>query len=196
MTQRSVDLDSLHDVQAVKRVFHDDSLPYRPYAPGDWETPAFLPLGNERHQVRMTASTHDQRGILQHSSADALANTRRLSTKVAGNTPTLYRLDEREGATTLIVTYGITSGAASAAVERLHQLGEPVSLLVARTLLPVPSIYYEIIDRYARVVFAEENLQGQFASLLFGGRRPAEVKLVGDIGHMVEPEQIVREVLR
>jgi len=196
MTQRSVDLDSLDDIQPVQRMFHDDSLPYRPYAPGDRETPAFLPLGNEHHQVRMTASTHDQRGILQHSSAEALANTRRLSAKVAGNTPTLYRLDEREGATTLIVTYGITSGAASAAVERLKLVGKPVSLLVAGTLMPVPPVYYDIIDRYTRVVFAEENLQGQFASLLFGARRPTGVTLVGDVGHMVKPEQIVREVLR
>jgi len=196
MTQRSVDLDSLDDIQPVQRMFHDDSLPYRPYAPGDRETPAFLPLGNEHHQVRMTASTHDQRGILQHSSAEALANTRRLSAKVAGNTPTLYRLDEREGATTLIVTYGITSGAASSAVEHLKLVAEPVSLLMARTLMPVPPVYYDIIDRYSRVVFAEENLQGQFASLLFGARRPAGVTLVGDVGHMVKPEQIVREVLR
>jgi 2-oxoglutarate ferredoxin oxidoreductase subunit alpha len=196
MTQRSVGLESLHDIQPVKRMSYHASSSYRPYAADDRETPAFLPLGSKDHQVRMTASTHDRRGILQHSSAEALANTRRLWAKVTRNTPVIYRLDEAEGATTLIVTYGITSGAASAAVEHLTLIGQPVSLLVVGTLTPVPPVYYEIIDRYSRVVFAEENLQGQFASLLFGARCPAGATLVGDIGHMVRPEQIVREVLR
>jgi 2-oxoglutarate ferredoxin oxidoreductase subunit alpha len=96
----------------------------------------------------------------------------------------------------LVVTYGITSGAATAAVQKLREGGEPVSLLVARTLLPVPHAYFETLDRYPRVVFAEENLQGQFASILFGERRPAGVAVVGDIGHKVNPEQIVQEVSR
>jgi hypothetical protein len=45
-------------------------------------------------------------------------------------------------------------------------------------------------------VFAEENLQGQFASILFGERLPEGVRVVGDIGHMIKPEDIVEEVLR
>jgi hypothetical protein len=43
------------------------------------------------------------------------------------------------------------------------------------------------------VVFAEENLQGQFASMLYGERLPAGTTVVGDIGHMVRPEEIIRE---
>ena len=196
MTQRSVDLAAFHDIQPVGRRFYDAAPPYRPYAATEQGTPPFLPLGDRRYQVRMTASTHDQRGILQHSSEEALANTRRLSAKVKGNTHVHYRLEEREGARTLIVTYGITSGAATAAVQHLTEVGKVVSLLVAGTLLPVAPVYFEILDRYPRVVFAEENTQGQFASLLFGERLPAGVTVVGDIGQMVEPEQIVEEVLR
>jgi 2-oxoglutarate ferredoxin oxidoreductase subunit alpha len=196
MTQRTVDLAALGDAKPVERQFYDGAAPYRPYAAGDTEAPPFLPLGDDQHQVRMTASTHDQRGILQHSTAEALANTRRLAAKVKANTPTLYHLDEEEGAETLIVTYGITSGAAKAAIQTLGEEGEPVSLLVARTVLPVPDGYYEIMDRYPRVIFAEENLQGQFASLLFGERRPPGVAVVGEIGHMVRPEQIIHEVRR
>jgi 2-oxoglutarate ferredoxin oxidoreductase subunit alpha len=196
MTQRSVDLTALGDIRPVERRFYEAGAPYRPYAAGDAEAPSFLPLGDENHQVRMTASTHDQRGILQHSTDEALANTRRLSAKVKVNTPTFYRLDEVAGSKTLVVTYGITSGAATAAVQTLREAGESVSLLVARTLLPVPHVYYEILDRYRRVVFAEENLQGQFASILFGERRPARVSTVGDIGHLVGPDQIVQEACR
>jgi 2-oxoglutarate ferredoxin oxidoreductase subunit alpha len=196
MTQRSVDLTSLGDIKPVERSFHRAAAPYRSYAARDTGAPPFLPLGNEHHQVRMTASTHDRRGILQHSTDEALANTRRLSAKVMANTPTLYRLDKAVGAETLIVTYGITSGAATAAVQTLREGGEPVSLLVARTLLPFPHSYFEILDQYPRVVFAEENLQGQFASILYGERLPAGTTVVGDIGHMVRPEEIVQEARR
>jgi 2-oxoglutarate ferredoxin oxidoreductase subunit alpha len=196
MTERSIDLTGLADITPVERAFYEAAAPYCPYAAEDAEAPPFLPLGSEHHQVRMTASTHDQRGILQHSTDEALANTRRLSAKVKSNTPTLYRLDEMQEAETLIVTYGITSGAALEAVGQLREEKEPVSLLVARTLLPVPAAYYEILNRYRRLVFAEENLQGQFASVLFGWQLPERVSIVGDIGHLVRPDQIVQEARR
>jgi 2-oxoglutarate ferredoxin oxidoreductase subunit alpha len=190
-------------------------MPYRPYAADNAEAPSFLPLGDERHQVRMTASTHDQDGLLQHSTDDALNNTRRLPAKVRAGTPPLYALEEANDGVdpqALIVTYGITAGAAREAVRILDRKGMPVSLLIAKTLLPIPDAYYRILDRYlgqvvqgsspeearslARVVFAEENVQGQFATMLFGERHPEGVRVVGDIGHMISPEDIVREVRR
>jgi 2-oxoglutarate ferredoxin oxidoreductase subunit alpha len=194
MTKRSIDLTELEDIEPIKRRFYDAETTYLPYAAGHAETPPFLPLGHAHHQVRMTASTHDQRGILQHSTDEAIANTRRLAAKVKENTPPLYQLDDRDSAETLIVSYGITSGAARAAVRTLRESGEAISLLVARTLVPIPRVYYEILDRYPRIIFAEENLQGQFASILFGERWPERTALVGGIGHMVRPQDIIQEV--
>jgi 2-oxoglutarate ferredoxin oxidoreductase subunit alpha len=206
MTQRSFDLNRLGDVKPINREFYQLSKPYRPYGASDAGAPPFLPIGNGRHQVRMTASTHDEHGILQHSAAEALDNTRRLPEKVKAGTPALYHLEEAGGvgdgrhAEALIVTYGISSGAAREAVRLLRQEGVSVSLLVARTLLPVPDAYYEILDRYRRaqrpVIFVEENLQGQFASILFGERFPEGVRVIGDIGHMISPDDIVQEVRR
>jgi 2-oxoglutarate ferredoxin oxidoreductase subunit alpha len=123
-----------------------------------------------------------------------LANTRRLQEKVEAGMPVLYDLDEQEGAETLVVSYGVTAGAARQAVAALRAQGETLSLLVARTLLPIPDIYGEILERYPRVVIAEENLQGQLAQLLYGRRLPPGVRRVGGIGCMVSPERIVREV--
>jgi 2-oxoglutarate ferredoxin oxidoreductase subunit alpha len=117
-----------------------------------------------------------------------------LSAKVKAKTPALYHLEEKEGAETLIVTYGITGGAAQEAVQLLSDEGIAVSLLVARTLVPIPEDYFRILDEYDQVVFAEENLQGQFASTLFGERQPNGVRIVGNIGHMVTPEQIAKGV--
>jgi 2-oxoglutarate ferredoxin oxidoreductase subunit alpha len=109
--------------------------------------------------------------------------------------PVLYDLDEQDGAETLVVTFGITTGAAREAVRALRSQGKAVSLLVARTILPIPAVYYEILERYLRVCVAEENLPGQLAHLFFGHRLPDGVRHVGDIGHMVTPDQIMREVL-
>jgi 2-oxoglutarate ferredoxin oxidoreductase subunit alpha len=195
MTQRSLDLAQLGEIEPLQRQFYNGTAPYRPYAAGDDLVPAFLPIGDTHHQVRLTTSTHDEWGVLQHATDEVLANTRRLEKKVEIGMPVLYELNEQEKAETLVVTYGITTGAAREAAATLRAQGEAISLLVARTLLPVPAVYYKILDRHSRIVVAEENLQGQLAHLLFGQRLPPKVRRVGDIGRMVRPDQIVQEVI-
>jgi 2-oxoglutarate ferredoxin oxidoreductase subunit alpha len=194
MTQRSFDMSRLGEIAPVRRTFYDGSVPYRSYDPDGGLAPPFLPVGSDDHQVRLTASTHDVDGMLRSVTDKVLASTRRLQEKVEAETPILYELDEQLGAETLVLTYGITAGAAREAVKSLRAQGEVISLLVARTLLPIPDVYYEILDRYSRIVVAEENLQGQLAQLLWGHRLPPRVCRVGGIGRMVRPEQIVREV--
>lgn len=194
MTQRSFDLAGLPEITPVGRAFYDDPAPYRSYDAGGGLVPPFLPVGNPNHQVRLTASTHDVDGMLRSVTDGVLANTRRLQEKIEAQTSVLCELDEQAGAETLVVTYGITAGAAREAVTTLRGQGEVVSLLVAQTLLPIPDVYYEILGRYSHVVVAEENLQGQLALLLYGHRLPPGVRRVGGIGRMVRPEQIVREV--
>jgi len=194
MTQRSFDLEDLGEIEPVQRTVYEGPAPYRPYGADASLVPPFLAVGNDAHQVRLTASTHDAAGILRHAVGEALANTRRLPKKVAAHMPALYDLDEQKGAETLVVAYGITAEAAREAVEQLRREGTPVSLFVPRTLLPIPSVYYEILDHYPRVVVAEENLQGQLARLLFGQRLPEGVRLATEIGRMVSPARIAQEV--
>jgi 2-oxoglutarate ferredoxin oxidoreductase subunit alpha len=114
---------------------------------------------------------------------------------VTQGAPVRYQLDEQPGAEALILTYGITAGAAREAVRRLRRRGSPTSLLVAQTLLPLPAVYDAISARYRRVVVAEENLQGQLARLLFGHSPPPRVRTTPTIGRLVTPERIVEEVL-
>lgn len=195
-TERSFDLNGLGPIEPVEPRWYRGEPPYRPYDAEEAGAPPFLPLGDAHHQVRLTASTHDAEGILRHSTEQALANTRRLVAKVKAHVPASYDLHESEGAEVLVVAYGITAGAARQAVRLLAAEGEPVSLLVARTLVPVPDDYHEILARYRRVVFAEENLSGQFASMLYGERLPDGVSFIGDIGRMVAPEDIAAAVSR
>jgi 2-oxoglutarate ferredoxin oxidoreductase subunit alpha len=195
MTERSFDLAALAPITPIQRPRAAATGAYRPYAATESLAPPFRPLGDDEHQVRMTASTHDAQGLLRHSTAEALANTRRLPRKVTQGTPVHYYLDEQPSAEALILTYGITAGAAREAVRRLRRRGSPTSLLVAQTLLPLPGIYAEISARYRRVVVAEENLPGQLAQLLFGRKPPPQVRMTPTIGHLVTPERIVEEVL-
>ncbi len=197
MTVRSFDTDKLGILKPVKRVFYQGDDPYKSYQPAENGIPPFLPVTSSRWQVRLNASTHDNEGILQHSTPGALDNTRRLDQKAVSRLPeyTFFDLDEQDGACTIIMSYGITSAAAGEAVAAIRKRGIRVSLLVAKTLFPVPDKYYEILDRYERVVIAEENINAQYARILFGARLPERVIVAGNIGKMVRRDEIIKKVI-
>lgn len=196
MTMRSFDLASLSDIEPVDWDLYSGQHEYQPYQSGTSLVPQFLPLGNDSHQVRLTASTHDSRGLLQHRKQDALANTLRLAGKMERNLAafTHYELDEQAGANVLIISYGVTAPAARQAVAGLRRAGTMVSLLIANTLLPIPDVYVEIMERYPRAVIAEENQTGQFRRLLVGIRGRTGVSGVNTVGRMVHPQEIIAEV--
>ncbi len=198
MTKRSFDLSSLEPIEPVARRFYEGEDRYMSYLPGEDLVPPFLPVGNDRHQVRLNSSTHDQLGILQNRSAEALANTRRLPEKIERNIGefTFYELDEQEEAGALIVSYGATAQAAREAVVLLRSRGSKVSLLVVKTLLPIPSVCLSILERYARIIIAEENLGGTLRQLLFGQTGRRGVSGVNAIGKSIPPEEIAAEVSR
>jgi len=160
--------------------------------------PDFLPVSQNKHQVRITASTHDTKGILQNVLPEAIENTKRLEQKLRKHIDeyTTYELDEQQGSETLIITYDISSQASREAVVHLREKGKKVSLLVAKTLLPIPQIYVDIANRYTRVVVVEENLTGQLRHLLFGAAGRKGVSGVNGIAKMISPTEIVEEVMR
>src|SRR6056297_1966631 len=81
-TERSFEIEDLPNLShAQLKYFHEDEE-YLPYAAGEDLVPDFLPLGDDDHQVRMTASTHDKKGILSRANPDAMANTARLQDKI------------------------------------------------------------------------------------------------------------------
>jgi len=195
MTYKSFDLSKLEKIEKADHKFYDKDCEYKSYKPTDM-VPDFLPLTQNRHQVRINASTHDQMGILQHSTDEALANTRRLEEKIREKMKShlIYTYDRQEGAEAIVVSYGITASAAKDAVSELRQAGRKVSLLIPKTLLPVPAAYLDILDNYQRIVIAEENMNNQLGSLLFGVSKPERLRFTGALGKMITPEQIIEEV--
>lgn len=198
MTLQSFNKNSLPPVKPVQRRFYNGKSVYQPYAAMQNLVPAFLPVGNNQHQVRLTASTHDTRGLLQHSTEEAIANTCRLQEKIMKNLSnfTYYELDEMKDSNILIFSYGVTSTAAREAVHLLREKGIPVSLLIAKTLLPVPPEYFKILDRYERIIIAEENLNAQYCEILFGGKKPAGVSTVGSIGKKITSQELIKAVVK
>ena len=197
MTLQDFDLASLAPIDRVSLPEYAGSEPFRPYAPDERGVPEFLPLGNPRHQVRLTASTHDESGRIQHTTAAALANSRRLQEKLERNLSDYLHCeyDEDPGATRLIVAFDVTAGAGRQALLRLRRQGHRMSLLVPKTLFPVPDRYLEIMGRYERVVIAEENLTGQYAGILFGRELPPAVRSLRSFGSLISPDDIMQEVI-
>lgn len=195
-TLRSFDKSVLPKIRPVKPNYYHGGGRYQPYAPGENLVPPFLPVGNPSHQVRLTASTHDKDGLLKYPSGEALANTIRLAEKIRRNLPsyTIYELSEAKEAETLIFSYGVTALAAREATKILCGKGFPASLLVAKTLLPVPREYYSIFERYKNIFLAEENLGGQYCEILFGGAKPGKVTVVKSVARMITPQELVELV--
>ena len=195
MTQASFDISVLQGIVPVVRKQYNSEEPYVPYKTDASLVPGFLPVGNSKHQVRYTASTHDQKGIIQNVAKEAIDNTRRLEQKLIHNLANhiYYEYNAQEAATTLLLSYGITAAAAREAVKLLRQEGEKVSLLIPKTLLPVPGIYFEIIDQYKKVIIAEENISGQYRKILFGEAGNKKVVGVNGFAEMITPLKIINE---
>ena len=193
MTYRSFDLSSLPEVKKVERETPKVELPYQSYRAGADGVPPFVPLGDATHQVRLNASTHGNLGLIQKTSDEAMANTRRLQDKLEQHIPdfTFYELDEEPGADELIVSYGISADAARDALAELRRRGRKGSLLVIKTLLPVPPAVLDILEQYEKQVFVEENLPGLLKELIYGHARRKNMRSVNKIGSMITPSEIL-----
>jgi len=191
-TNRNFDISKLPPIKPINRKFYEGNEPFIPYKYNNTLVPDFLPVSNNQHQVRLTASTHDQKGIIQHTSEEAMKNTIRLENKVNQYIDTHNDYNHiNNDADTLVVSYGITANAAEEAVLTLKKQGKKVDLLIVKTLLPIASKINDIIHSYKKVVFAEDNINGQYAKIIFGDRLPNHVSFVGAIGKMLSPKEIL-----
>ena len=196
MTNQNMDISGLKEVQRAERHMYDGNGKYKTYGINGNLTPPFLPMGNDVHQVRLNASTHDMEGITQKNSPEALGNTERLKNKMESSIDdyTYYDHDRDDLSDTVILTYGITAEASREAVDQLRENGEPVSLLVMKTLLPVPTRIYELLAAYEHIVVVEENIVGLLRELLYGNRRHDRIHGVNKIGNMITPQEIAEGV--
>jgi len=192
MTQKSFDVSTLEPLQKVDRTPKEFEAPYKPYKSGKDRVPTFYPLGNDEHEVRFNSSTHDDEGLIRKGNPESMANTLRLREKLEKRIDefTFFDLDAEEGATDLIISWGISADAARDAVINIRKSGKKVALLVVKTILPISPKIYDIIDSYETVTFAEENLTGQYKEMLFGKRVNNKIKTATKFGGMLTPSEI------
>jgi 2-oxoglutarate ferredoxin oxidoreductase subunit alpha len=197
MTRETFCLDELALPPVVDRRQADPEKPFLPFRIDEGQKiPDFLPIGGKM-LVRQTSSTHGINGYITTDPEEIAIMQARLKEKIEGAVADFTIYDEilTPGADTLIVTYGITARAAKMAVERLEAQGRPASLLVLKTLWPVPEDFIrEKAAPYQRLVVAEMNL-GQYVREIRRVMPGKDVGFVGQMnGELIKPAQIMEEV--
>ncbi len=215
MTQRTIDISSFKEMPIIKTGTHKckkkKNCRFEPYGElelggrsheelngtDDEHVPAFLPAGNPIHQTRFNASTHGKGGLIQKATAEAMENTKRLEVKIREmmKENTSFCFKEGKSKDRLLVTYGVTSYACRDALEELERKGiNDVSLLIVKSLLPVPENIKQIIHEHGAVYFAEENHTGALRRVLFGENDDPRVHGINTIGRSIKPEDILRRL--
>ncbi|MFQ5876683.1 MAG: 2-oxoacid:acceptor oxidoreductase subunit alpha [Acidobacteriota bacterium] len=112
---------------------------YLPYRPGPDLVPDMVVAG-DGYRIHSTGLTHDERGYPAMSAEAQDALVPRLVRKIRGNAADIVRLEESEteGAEAVVLTYGITTRVARAAIQRARDEGRPVGELRLITLWPFP----------------------------------------------------------
>ncbi|KUN76183.1 2-oxoacid:acceptor oxidoreductase subunit alpha [Streptomyces griseoruber] len=107
----------------------------------------------------------DGTGNISYDPANHDLMVRTRQAKIDGIEVPDLRVDDPDGARTLVLGWGSTYGPITAAVRRLRAAGEAVAQAHLRHLNPFPRNLGEVLGAYDRVVVPEMNL-GQLATLI------------------------------
>ncbi len=197
MTRESVAWDKLHRPAAVNRRLCPEDADFLPFGVEAGRlVPDFLPIGGSR-LVRQTSSTHGPDGYITTDPEQIGANQERLMNKIESRVEqfTFYQELRVPQSEILVICYGVTARAARLAVADLQREGQAVSLLVLKTLWPVPAGL--IASRAAgcrKVVVVEMNM-GQYVREIQRVVAPLPVVFYGRMnGELIGPQKI-REVI-
>ncbi|MCK6545791.1 pyruvate flavodoxin/ferredoxin oxidoreductase [Myxococcota bacterium] len=197
LTRQTVDLDAESGLANVERTLAPAGEKYLPYAvarPG--EVPAFAPVGGEQ-LVRFTTSIHDERGLITTDPAKIAKKLEHLQAKITEASPGVvsFEEDRQEGATDLVLAYGVAAMAASEAVEAARAAGRKVSLFVPYTLWPMPEARIRAAAKgVTRVIVPEHNF-GQYAAEVERVLPGVKVVRVNRIDGSLVPPSAIREEL-
>ena len=194
MTLEGVDLASLPDDPVEPRQpVPPGTERFAPYArASQGEAPCFAPVGGDVRVVA-TGSAHDTEGRLRKNSPEVVEVLTALQAKIDAHADelALVRADLDPGATTLVVSYGISTRASLEACRSVRARGGRVSFLQLRTLFPVPAAAIrEALDGCSSVIVVEENLTGLYADVLERYLDGRNLVRVNAIGAMVTPTRI------
>ena len=148
--------------------------------------------------MTMTGSAHDKQGTLQKNSSETLDVLIHLQKKIEAQKEAMaiVRIDEQENADTLLLSFGITARTAKEATRKARAVGKKVRNANIISLFPIPeTLLKEAARGVRRIVVAEENMTGQYRSViqsLFPGK---EIIGVNSVGKMITPAMIMDTLL-
>jgi 2-oxoglutarate ferredoxin oxidoreductase subunit alpha len=162
-----------------------------------FDVPLFFPVGSEC-KVTATGSAHNKQGDLKKNDPETLQVLVHLEEKIRHRREELSLVieDSQPLAQTLVISFGITARTMGQAVKDARKKGKRVFSVNVLSLFPIPERRLLDVARPAsRIVIAEENLNGQYRSLLSHLFKDKEVVGVNKIGSMITPEEIENEIL-
>jgi 2-oxoglutarate ferredoxin oxidoreductase subunit alpha len=140
---------------------------------------------------------HDKSGRLRKNSEEAIEVLHHLQRKIADRADevALVKTDIEEGATALVLSYGITSRTAREAVIRARREHRRVSWLNVLSLFPIPEKRIQAaLKGVQKVIVPEENLTGQYRSVIGHLLSGKAVVSVNRVGRMITPDEILKEI--
>ncbi|MFH2065050.1 MAG: pyruvate flavodoxin/ferredoxin oxidoreductase [Pseudomonadota bacterium] len=193
MTRESIDFESLTIPEIKTRRPAIRTADFQPFAvSSERMAPDFLPIG-DIIPVRQTSSTHGPDGYITNDPKTIESNRIRLVKKLetVASAHCYYETRPEQDADTLLITYGVTARAARQAQQEAKQSGKPFSLLILKTLWPVPE---DLIRKHAqgvkRVIVMEMNL-GQYVREVERILPGITVLFFGQMnGRLITPTQI------
>lgn len=197
MTRETIDLDKLDLPPIIDRRTADVARPFLPFGVQDDQlVPDFLPIGGTR-LVRQTSSTHGTDGYITADREQIALMQQRLADKLRNNISSFTYYDEYlvPGANTLVIAYGVTARAAMAAVKKFQHTNTKASLLILKTLWPVPEqLIMAKAAPYRRVVMVEMNL-GQYVREIQRLLADKKIDFLGQMdGELIKPRQIAEVI--
>lgn len=173
-------------------------VPYRILDLSD--VPSFSAYGG-KNLMRFTGSTHDEEGFLTKDPMKVERLNRHLAAKIERHLDEIEAVsaDLQDGASTLLVGYGITARSILEATRTIRERGKKVSSLVIHSLWPVPETAIKrALKGIDRALVAELNL-GQYKLELerVTGSIDHKTEIVGINrvdGELISPQQILEAI--
>jgi len=171
---------------------------YKPYEAGEDLVPAMVKAG-DGYRIHITGLTHDERGYPAMNPVAQDKLVRRLIDKIRKNRDKIVdvREDGVEGADVVVVSFGITSRVAGAAVEAARKKGVKVGHLRLVITWPFPATRIAELASTIKAYVVPELNMGQMAlevERAVAGRVPVlGVTHAGGTVH--DPEEIERKIL-
>jgi 2-oxoglutarate ferredoxin oxidoreductase subunit alpha len=201
MTTESVDYEGLDKIKSLNRtMIHKNDYDFKDWTMYGFDSPdlvsKFASVGGDI-KVTATGSAHNFAGKLKKNDAETISVLRHIEEKIEINRDKLVLVDEdlQKEAETLVISFGITARTMNEAVKIARSRGKKVSSLTIKSLFPIP---HKVIAKNAaqvkKVIVAEENLNGQYRSLIEKFLMGKEVIGVNKIGSMITPSEILERI--